>query len=170
MVKKTSISKKKIDSCYFPILSITASSEKVKEDLLLELKSAINHLFNQYICPWKFSFFGHHHNERAIEVLKSINQCKDIEEIDSILANQLDIFIEYNQSTTLEDKLATRWRLAEQVINLPGNNAPSGYLRIISEARCIVKHHQKWLRSTRLDSPLEEAWSEDEFFFRPTPQ
>lgn len=105
---------------------------------LKAIKSRLSLVFNEYISCWKLSFFGHKHNNRAIEVLDALTDCQKIDEVKSILNNQYNLFTQAEYKSGPVPHLDSRWSKAKLIENPAKENRQSNYLTMISQAMRIA--------------------------------
>lgn len=107
-------------------------------DPLYEIKGSLTTIFNRYICWWKFSLFGHHHNERATAVLRALHHCDNLIQMEEIISNQLDLFYIMDNIPTPTPLLDERWSGGPHIINWSYGQHSSGYLEVISQAKSAL--------------------------------
>ncbi|MHB1949718.1 MAG: hypothetical protein ACYCQI_16590, partial [Gammaproteobacteria bacterium] len=118
-------------------LSELKSSETKK---LQMLKQQVCNILNNYICSWKCSLFGHHHNQRMAAVISAINTCDKKEKIDLIIQNQLALFSHQEAKPLDQSLLAPRWSLQRNVVNRAKENYQSSdYYRKLQEASRVLE-------------------------------
>jgi|GEM_PF-5617061 len=107
-------------------------------DSLQAYKDKVIAILGKYISWWKFSWFGHHHDNRARAVRRQIRSSANIEEIQKILQRQQQIAsVSHNpaqDSLTATEWSNSRWNEPTGRKNSPKANHPSGYLAVIEEA------------------------------------
>lgn len=105
---------------------------------LSELKTRIEAIFAAYISCWKCSFFGHHHNARAMIVLEALLQAKTLMDIEEILNNQQRLFIS-PELTTTTGALEPRWSEEALVVNKRRPGTIVGYAQAVLNALVVVR-------------------------------
>ncbi|MGC1181349.1 J domain-containing protein [Legionella sp.] len=145
---------------YFDALSqLIYPTKPMNTDDLIKIKQEVCSFLNHYTAWWKLSFFGHHHEVRAKQIIKTINKANSLAQIGLIIENQLALF--ENKATdspfhkfTLEkifDGESIDWRLQARWFNSSPKNVPlqknlmgSGYYRALKLAKDVIaKHNQE---------------------------
>lgn len=101
---------------------------------LQSYKDNINQVFNKYISWWKFSWFGHHHDERARVVKARIQGSQNVEEIKAILTGQIMIMRDESGPLPTTSWQDSRWNDRNALKNIPTNPGTSGYCKVLDEA------------------------------------
>jgi hypothetical protein len=126
----------------------------ISKERLEDLKHQIAEIFGQYISCWKFSFFGHHHNDRARVVNEALQGVRTITDMEEILLNQQSLFptIETPEvaassscppAVAFENQAETgflepRWSQAEYVVHQSQPGKLSGYASALKSALAVV--------------------------------
>lgn len=117
--------------------------------LFEKLKSDICQLFDQYISFWKLSIFGHHHNQRAINIKNAIQASKSVLTIIDILDVQTNCLnIQDSKIGTLINltQIDLRWLCTDQMINRPLVVNTSGYYRAIQDSKKLIAQFQEKIK------------------------
>jgi hypothetical protein len=104
-----------------------------QEQVLSHLKADVQKCLATYTSYWKLSWFGHHHNQRALEVKVAINNCRSLADIRSVLLNQKDI-IEGKETPCASPLLAERWSSTKFLVNKKINYQSSGFYQAVTAA------------------------------------
>jgi GTPase SAR1 family protein len=104
---------------------------------LQEVKKTIKEYFKKYISAYKLPFFGHHHNERASDILKDILRVETMQDVEAILYNQQEM-MEGKENARPIGKLISNpdWHTLK---NKPTHFATSGYYKAVKSSLEAVK-------------------------------
>ncbi len=107
-------------------VKITTSEERI----LTQKKQAICKELDQYICWWKFSLFGHHHDARARAVKAQVLRCNNLDEIKNLLQSQ-ETILRMKEGEAVSSHWAARWSEKRHLKNKPLDMNTSGFVKII---------------------------------------
>ncbi len=111
-------------------------------DRLADYKQAVSGVLDKYICWWKVSIFGHHHNSRARAIKAAIQDASNIQDIETIIERQVRFMMQKEVPEALNEMptafwKSTRWNTAGNVKTIPAEPNTSGYYRALCEAISI---------------------------------